>query len=173
MEEEVRYVPSKLNPADSLTKPVSVEALKAWHQGPKFLRQPESHWPKFEEVELEPDCETLEKPKPKTRKYRGTKKVLCLQAGEEKDFGGRLAENASSWVELLKIVMWMKFSLERKTFSHIGTNVDDMAARLNYAKQTLFKLCQKPLHQDLQKTRQRYFKFDITIDAFGCLFCSN
>jgi hypothetical protein len=80
VKEELRYVPSKLNPADDLTKPIPVEALKHWHQDPDFLKQPESSWPKFDD-EFETDSEILilEKPKPKVKKYRRVKGVHAVQ----------------------------------------------------------------------------------------------
>ena len=43
--DEFRYVPSSMNSADALTKPLSVRELSTWHEGPPFLRQHEDEWP--------------------------------------------------------------------------------------------------------------------------------
>ena len=43
--DEFRYVPSNMNSADALTKPLSVLELPTWHEGPQLLRQHEDEWP--------------------------------------------------------------------------------------------------------------------------------
>ena len=46
-EDEIKYVPSCDNPADCLTKPITVEELAAWHDGAacEFLKAKEEFWP--------------------------------------------------------------------------------------------------------------------------------
>ena len=46
-EDEIRYVPSKDNPADCLTRPISCDELEAWHagEGCKFFKLDETEWP--------------------------------------------------------------------------------------------------------------------------------
>lgn len=49
----VRYVPSKLNPADTATRPnISKEDREMWLSGPTFLRQDSKSWPKSPVVEV-------------------------------------------------------------------------------------------------------------------------
>ena len=43
--EEIRYIPSDLNPADALTKPIETKDLLEWHEGPTFLILPFEEWP--------------------------------------------------------------------------------------------------------------------------------
>ncbi|CAB4029375.1 PREDICTED: uncharacterized protein LOC107334477 [Paramuricea clavata] len=168
VKEELRYIPSKLNPADHLTIPV--EALKPWHQGPDFLKQPESSWPKFDD-ELETDSEILEKPKPKVKKYRRVKGVHAVQTetSKSKDFGTRLAEKLSSWMDSLEIVALSKIVLRQKTFSFVEESSVNVVEELGSAKQIVIKLCQASLYEDLEKTRREYFKHDIRVNAFGVL----
>ena len=48
--EQWRYVPRDINPADIITKgfpPGKPEVITKFHQGPDFLRKPESEWPKM------------------------------------------------------------------------------------------------------------------------------
>ena len=40
-----KYIDSKLNPADALTKPIHVSKLAKWHLGPQFLVLPPKEWP--------------------------------------------------------------------------------------------------------------------------------
>ena len=48
--DEWRYVPTDLNPADYITKGIRADEPEKWaifHQGPAFLRDDESRWPKM------------------------------------------------------------------------------------------------------------------------------
>ncbi|KAK3706998.1 hypothetical protein QZH41_014076 [Actinostola sp. cb2023] len=47
--EDFRYIRSKSNPADALTRGIKPEHLESWLNGPDFLLQPEGQWPKHEE----------------------------------------------------------------------------------------------------------------------------
>ena len=50
--EEVQYLPTDLNPADCLTKPIPIDKLKLWHDGKvcDFLKLPMNLWPKQSEI---------------------------------------------------------------------------------------------------------------------------
>ena len=41
-----RYVPTELNPADYLTRGLSVPERKSWWEGPHYLHDTEDNWPK-------------------------------------------------------------------------------------------------------------------------------
>jgi hypothetical protein len=47
--EDFRYVRSKSNPADALTRGIEPAQLADWLAGPSFLELPEAEWPKFQE----------------------------------------------------------------------------------------------------------------------------
>ncbi|XP_068735180.1 uncharacterized protein [Montipora capricornis] len=46
--EDFRYIRSKFNPADILTRGIEPSQLEDWIKGPSFLQLPERQWPKFE-----------------------------------------------------------------------------------------------------------------------------
>ncbi|XP_068742038.1 uncharacterized protein [Montipora capricornis] len=46
--EDFRYIRSKFNPADILTRGIEPSQLEDWIKGPSFLQLPEGQWPKFE-----------------------------------------------------------------------------------------------------------------------------
>lgn len=69
-----QYITSKGNPADALTRGITPENLQVWHQGPSFIRRPESEWPDFESArakeipELQFDTEKRNKTTSKIQK---------------------------------------------------------------------------------------------------------
>ena len=66
-----KYIRSKSNPADALTRGIKPEDLKSWLEGPVFLRQPESEWPRFQdtpESKTEDAAETKKEKKPTKKK---------------------------------------------------------------------------------------------------------
>ena len=46
---DFRYVRSKSNPADTLTRGTDLSRLTDWLEGPSFLQLPEEKWPDFQE----------------------------------------------------------------------------------------------------------------------------
>ena len=49
--EDFRYIRSKFNSADILTRGIEPLQLEDWIKGPSFLQLPEGQWPKFEPIE--------------------------------------------------------------------------------------------------------------------------
>ena len=47
--ENFRYIRSKYNPADALTRGITPAELECWRSGPSFLKLPETQWPQFQE----------------------------------------------------------------------------------------------------------------------------
>ena len=45
--DDVRYIRSKSNPADTLTRGTALLRLTDWLEGPSFLQLPETKWPSF------------------------------------------------------------------------------------------------------------------------------
>ena len=52
--EQFRYIKTKYNPADALTRGIAPGELKAWMTGPPFLKLPETEWPQFQEDDQSP-----------------------------------------------------------------------------------------------------------------------
>ena len=117
VKQELRYVTSAFNPADMFTKPIVVEGLQTWYEGPDFLKLPESSWPENNDIP-EPDSILLERRKPKVKNYHKTKRVLAVQAdiAEGQDFGSRLIRIFASWSKLLETIALSKVILRRKSF---------------------------------------------------------
>ena len=64
---DFRYIRSKSNPADALTRGIEPEQLTSWLEGPSFLRLPETGWPDFQDASQSSqaeDGETLKEKKP-------------------------------------------------------------------------------------------------------------
>ena len=102
--EQWRYVPTKQNPADLLTRGLSVSTLseqERWWKGPSFLKQDSSEWPPTRiEHKRETDVEV--------RKLGQEKE----QSGEEtflsSTTGDRLEQQRfSSWTKLTRIAAWV------------------------------------------------------------------
>ena len=55
--EQFRYIKSKYNPADALTRGNAPAELEAWMSGPPFLKFPETEWPQFQEDDQGPHQE--------------------------------------------------------------------------------------------------------------------
>ncbi len=47
--EDIRYIKSKSNPADALTRGIETAKLADWLAGPSFLNLPEAQWPELDE----------------------------------------------------------------------------------------------------------------------------
>ena len=165
--EEIKYIPSELNPADKLTKPIELKNLSLFHDGPYFLSQPESSWPEIcgEAPEIENmNAEFLkEKPKPQIKKYKRVKKSINHIA-DLSDVEGVIASNISSfqsWPSMLQAIDFLKRSLSTRTFLCPLINLSNPAETLEHAKFTLFKIAQESSFKDIDESRKRLFKLDL------------
>ena len=95
-----RYVPTKLNPADLLSRGISARECvesKLWWQGPEFLRMERNDWPRIE-VELEDHGKERRKQTTLLTNVVNVKwKVSCLDP-----------ETYSSWKRLKRVWAWMR-----------------------------------------------------------------
>lgn len=85
-----RYVPSELNHADQLTKPIPMRKLSDWHLGPEYLKLSEEKWPEnrkssSEDLESEAECQKELNPKDsqKRKKYGKIHVVMTTDDVEE------------------------------------------------------------------------------------------
>ena len=88
-----------MNPADALTKPISVTHLKVWQWGPPFLLQDEESWPVIPEENSESvlrDPEEIQEKTCKRRKMK-TASVHAIQneSSEDTDDTEQQRENIS------------------------------------------------------------------------------
>jgi hypothetical protein len=92
----VRYVPTKMNPADLATRGLTTAELKAaelWWKGPKFLQGTETDWPETVPVKQAPEPELDEQVS-----------VLQAQAVDECSID---PAKFSSWNRLLRVTAWI------------------------------------------------------------------
>ncbi|XP_043222648.1 uncharacterized protein LOC122381925 [Amphibalanus amphitrite] len=96
-----RYVPSELNPADSLSRGQSGPAFLAsrWVLGPAFLESAACEWPDQSQVQqLQGSTEELEIKK---------SVVSATTATEGDDYTAQLLNSTSDWFKLKKRVAWV------------------------------------------------------------------
>ena len=55
--EQFRYIKSKYNPADALTRGIAPGDLESWMRRPSFLKLPETKWPQFQDDDQNPNKE--------------------------------------------------------------------------------------------------------------------
>ena len=107
--EQWRYVPTKDNPADHLTRGLSASALacsEQWWKGPDFLKMVEEEWPD-NRFEMSDDAVT-------EQKSGSSKRSLFADAVRTKSYTNR-KENSwyldpsrfSSWLRFTRLVAWV------------------------------------------------------------------
>ena len=89
------FVPSELNPADDLSRGLTVHQLSGrWMHGPPFLRMPKQDWPVQTAVQVQEKDPELRSPKPL---YASAKTVPPIDCGRY-----------SSWQKLVRVTAWVK-----------------------------------------------------------------
>ncbi|XP_033114331.1 uncharacterized protein LOC117114749 [Anneissia japonica] len=107
--DELRYVPSNLNPADALTKPMLPSELQEWIRGPEFLRQNRESWPC-----CEPDYDTEAKRRiVKEFAPDALRKINCVSTLQE-TFEERLCSSTSDWNLLFRRIAYCRRFLIKK-----------------------------------------------------------
>ena len=138
-----RYIKSKLNPADALTRHAKKFKLSEWHQGPEFLRQSNENW--LLDV---PSKENLKIPNEEMK----NPSVNLRNVGLINDFENELLKRISCWSKLIRVVAWLK----RPTLDKQLRLPVLSANELYCAKLCLFQLAQTDLRKPEHKsTRDR------------------
>ena len=117
-QEQWYYVPTKENPADLLTRPHTVEELRAsklWKEGPDFVvtgelpQQPDHYTaPKDAETELRQKPEEL----------LGLPAAINVKAPGPDHVVSQLMEKHSDFVKILRIIAWMKRAYRKGKKEH-------------------------------------------------------
>ena len=107
--EKWRYVPTKENPADYLTRGttlIELSQLKVWWEGPTFLSDDKSNWPQLETVD-KPDSYAREL-KRKHNNIPLSSNATLINVEESVAESWRLYPNRfSSWRRLTRVVAWV------------------------------------------------------------------
>ena len=137
------YVPTEVNPADDLSRGISVNKLSQWHQGPEFLKSPDK-WPKFLDEEFQGSSS-------ESKEYRKAK-VLCMIRYTEPLFE---ASKFSSWIKLVRVTAFcLRFiynlrhnPTERKSNALLKEEMDE--AEMYWIKQAQLNIDVNKQYSDL------------------------
>ena len=146
--EDFRYVRSKSNPADGLTRGIEPAELANWLAGPSFLKFPEAQWPEFhEDLRLSNSvCQETMKEKKSSFSSNCNKEVnevnVCLATEEKKEnpILCHLMAACSSFSKVRRTLAYiLRFTQNaRKINMKKGTIT---AQELQISEKYLFKLC--------------------------------
>ena len=174
---EINYVPSDINPADCLTKPIAIEHLKSWQDGEfhNFLKLPVEQFPEQPDFQKVKPClpsnlleeKVVAKRTPgKKRKSINIHAVTMMDAPEQLAFDEQIALNFSSWNKLVRSLAYLIQSLKNKSFQ---TQVRLIPNELSSSQNMLFLICQRTLRNDIAQTKQRFHKFSVVEDPSGLI----
>ena len=180
---QVRHVPSNENPADCLTKPLSPERLKPWHEGEycSFLKEQEDNWPAektfFDLNEIKPFLEERVQPLdpglPKGKKHprvvteNVNRMVLNVQAENvDLDICQQLMVYFSTWGNIVRAVSHMQQIFSSK---NIKLELVHTPQTIKTAEITIYYICQAELRKDMTKTKQRFRKYNPVVDGNGLI----
>ena len=95
------HVPSKLNPADTASRGVEANKLSCseWLQGPSFILQPQSEWPKSEKTSNELPSDFLP--------VKSQVAHVIVEPNKTDDVIERFMNHCSSLYKLKKLVAWL------------------------------------------------------------------
>ena len=123
--EQWRYVPTKINPADHLTRGLKVSELiekNSWWEGPEYLRSSESEWPtnkifkRSEQVKSEVKKRYMHTEESFVTSVRTSSSSQCNE-------GWRLAPgHYSSWQRLIRVHAWVNRFINKLTVHYLKTS---------------------------------------------------
>ena len=169
--DEFRYVPSNMNAADALTKPLSVRELQYWHEGPLFLRQHEDTWPQESTCEQDSEIEAATRIEGRNEKARTPRhrRIHHVRANDvciaDMTIADRLVAQVSEWDRLTRhVARWRRILQPRVNLADTRTIG---AEELKDAQQALFFLCQSEFREDFAACRSTFASIAPVLDAKG------
>ena len=169
--DEFRYVPSNMNTADALTKPLSVRELQYWHEGPLFLRQHEDTWPQESTCEQDSEIEAATRIEGRNEKARTPRhrRIHHVRANDvciaDMTIADRLVAQVSEWDRLTRhVARWRRILQPRVNRADTRTIG---AEELKDAQQALFFLCQSEFREDFAACRSTFASIAPVLDAKG------
>ena len=169
--DEFRYVPSNMNAADALTKPLSVRELEYWHAGPLFLRQHEDTWPQESACEQDSEIEAATRIEGRNEKARTPRhrRIHHVRANDvciaDMTIADRLVAQVSEWERLTRhVARWRRILQPRVNRAETRTIG---AEELKDAQQALFFLCQSEFREDFVACRSTFASIAPVLDAKG------
>ena len=156
-EEEWRYVPSSVNPADHASRGLKATELTSkndWLKGPSFLEEPEDLWPEFwtktsndQESDKEDECQESDK-----------KEVMAstITVAESQNPVNQIFEYYSDWTKLKRGVAWW---LRLKAF--LRKSSKDSEGTENWTKTLSLEELQDAEQAIVQNVQHQYFDKEI------------
>ena len=115
-----RYVPTKLNPADYLTRGVKLMELvelRMWWEGPEYLKEDESQWPR--NVVYKRHASAVEEVKQKYTVKEPSEEKSAFMTTTTKIIWRLQPERFSSWNKLTRLQAWvMRFTKNCRSHQH-------------------------------------------------------
>lgn len=143
------YIPSKENPADALTRGISIENLEKWMQGPAFLSLPESQWPEFTRVSMPTPDENVKQDVEKEKRPRkntvqtecSTVKADKIEDMKDNPILAHLLMSCSTFSKMRRTLAYVKrFSLNAQGKSKMTGPIT--VQELINSENQLFRWCQ-------------------------------
>ncbi|XP_066971914.1 uncharacterized protein [Macrobrachium rosenbergii] len=158
---EFCYVPSQLNPADALTKPIKPSELQGWINGPDFL------------LNSSQDCDfgepTYDFEKLKKLKYtpESLKRIQFVEILADESFEERFTELSSDWNRLVRITAYWRRLLLQQNPENYQSHLEPK--EIQEAELALFYASQKSLNNQDEVNHKQIKKLDPKLDEKGIL----
>ena len=159
--EQFRYIRSKYNPADALTRGIAPADLQSWMSGPPFLNLPETEWPQFQDDDQSPYKEREDAlkemkttPKQVDKGKENTRDVHATSVSEGKEGNSvfsHLLEKCSTFTKIRRVLAYVHRFAERTRRRDVA-NGSLTVQELMQAELQLLKWSQKHINvQSLDK----------------------
>ncbi|XP_071952624.1 uncharacterized protein [Antedon mediterranea] len=158
--DDLCYIPSNINPADQLTKPIYPSDLQKWIQGPDFLFQSSNQWPNYE-PDYDTELKQMVVKEYTTESLRKTNYVTAVRG--RPTFEDLLVNTVSNWTRLVhRIAYCRRFILKRRPETLFLT-----ADELQRAEFSLFYVSQRTANDRLDAWSTR--KLNPKVDESGMI----
>ncbi|XP_068246478.1 uncharacterized protein [Palaemon carinicauda] len=160
---EFCYVPSQLNPADALTKPIKPSELQGWINGPDFL------------LNSSQDCDfgeptyDFEKKLCIVKEYtpESLKRIQFIGILADESFEERFTEPSSNWNRLVRITTYCRRLLLQQDPENYQSHLEPK--EIQEAELALFYASQKSLNNEYEVNHKQIKKLDPKLDEKGIL----
>ncbi|XP_064117667.1 uncharacterized protein LOC135223090 [Macrobrachium nipponense] len=160
---EFCYVPSQLNPADALTKPIKPSELQGWINGPDFL------------LNISQDCDfgeptyDFEKKSSIVKEYtpESLKRIQFVGILADESFEERFTELSSDWNRLVRITTYCHRLLLQQNPENYQSHLEPK--EIQEAELALFNASQKSLNNQDEVNHKQIKKLDPKLDEKGIL----
>ncbi|XP_068210507.1 uncharacterized protein [Palaemon carinicauda] len=160
---EFCYVPSQLNPADTLTKPIQPSELQGWINGPDFL------------LNSSQDCDfgeptyDFEKKRCIVKEYtpESLKWIQFVGILADESFEERFTELSSDWNRLVRITAYCRRLLLQQNPENYQSHLEPK--EIQEADLALFYASQKSLNNQDEVNHKQIKKLDPKLDEKGIL----